>query len=189
MEIPNKLIQLSKDFAASQAEEFGVPSVFHLDLSYRKGQWLAEKLNANREIVAIGTYLMDCMLGVAFKEGRAAEHVKMSKIKAEELIDGFSITKDYKDNILACVSEHHGKEKFYSLESEICCNADCYRFASVEGFVGGIHHGREMDITDLLNLYRDKANEKWKALSLDICKADLKNDYQAIKQLINQFLP
>jgi len=187
MKIPPKLIQASKKFAVSQAEEFQVPSIFHVNLSYEKGQWLAEKLKANKEIVAIGTYLMDCMLGIAFDKGKMSEHSEMSRKKAEEIITPFSLDKADKDNILACVLEHHGKKKFHSIESEICCNADCYRFASIEGFIGGIHNGRKMDIKPLLELYENKADEKWNVLSLDFCKNDLKNEYKAIKKLIGEY--
>jgi len=40
---------------------------------------LAEKLGADKVVVAIGAYLIDCMLGVAFSEGRKEEHVEMSR--------------------------------------------------------------------------------------------------------------
>ncbi len=182
-----KLIQVSRDFAIAQVEEFSVPSSWHLNLSFQKGQFLAERLGADKNIVAVGTYLMDCMLGIAIQQGRIQDHVSMSKDKAQEILAEFSLTKEETTNILACVSEHHGTDNFYSLESEICCNADCYRFASVAGFIGGIYHSRKMPLNDLLVLYAKKADEKWQALSIDSCRKELKSEYDAIKNLINNY--
>ena len=182
-----KILEISKEFAVSQAEEYGLPSLFHLELSYKKGQWLAEELGADKDIVAIGTYLMDCMLGVAFSEGKKEEHVEMSKKKAQEIFSDFDLDKEVLENILTCVSQHHGNVEFSSLESEICCNADCFRFASVDGFIGGIHRGRKMKLSLLLGLYGAKADEKWNALTLDICKTELKIQYDSIKQLISNY--
>jgi len=181
----NKLIKQSQDFASSEAKKYGVPTQFHINLAYQVGQRLATDLKADSNIVAVGTYLMDCMLGVAFKKGRLKDHIAMSAEKAQEFLSQYpDLSNPVKENIVACVSEHHGVKKFSSLESEICCNADCYRFASVAGFVGGVHHGREMDLADLLALYKSKADEKWHALSLDICKQELEPQYKAIQKLI-----
>jgi len=132
--------------------------------------------------------LMDCMLGTAYKEARMPDHISMSAKKAGAMLSEYSdISDEVKENIVSCVREHHGFKKFSSLEAEICCNADCYRFSSIRGFIGGIHHGREMQLKDLLNLYKDKSDEKWNALSLDICKKELEPEYKAIQKLISAY--
>lgn len=188
MNILENLLEKSKNFALLEAERTKVPSPFHVTYTYEVGQKLAIKLGANTQIVAIGTYLMDCMLGQAFTQGKQAEHVAMSAEKTSEILSKISdIDRSTKSNILACVTEHHGVEQFSTLESEICCNADCYKFASIEGFIGGIHHGRIMPITDLLKLYEIKATEKWQALTLPICKQELEPQYQTISNLIKKF--
>jgi hypothetical protein len=182
------LIQESKELAISEAEKYGLPSPFHVNLSYEVGQRLAKELNADAKIVAVGTYLMDCMLGQAFKEGRQVEHVAMSAEKAKKMFGSYpDIDQSAQENIVACILEHHGVKNFTTLESEICCDADCYRFASVEGFIGGIHNGRKMELKALLDLYNAKADEKWNALSLEICKKELEPQYKAIKNLISNY--
>src|SRR5690606_22566221 len=109
--------------------------------------------------------------------------------KAKEILGSFEdVSEDEKQDILHCVLEHHKVEKFYSLESEICCNADCYRFASVKGFIGGIHDSRNMPIDEIIELYRSKANEKWDNITLDTVRRELKQEYNAIKQLLDQTL-
>ena len=104
-------------FSTNQSELYGVPSLFQLNLSKEKGQLLAQELKANKEIVLLGTLLMDCMLGPTFKAGKMQEHVSMSISKADELLSKDSeITRDKKINILKCVEQHHGTDKFFSLE-------------------------------------------------------------------------
>jgi hypothetical protein len=125
------------------------------------------------------------MLGYAQSQGKLAEHAVMGAEKATELMDQFrNISDEVQRNVLACIREHHGVPRFSILEAEICCNADCYRFASVEGFVGGVHNSRKMEVPALVALYSAKADEKWSALSLDFCKEELRPQYAAIKKLV-----
>lgn len=186
--ITQKLITSIKEFVYSDVEKYNVPSKFQVDFATEKGQWLAEKLSANKDIILLGTLLMDCKLGQAYKEGRIKDHIEMSKQKADELLSADNeITDKEKEIILACVRQHHGADKFLSPEAEICCNADCYRFASVKGVLGGIKASRDMPLDDIVKLYLEKADEKWSALSLDLCKKELEPEYQAIKTLLSNY--
>lgn len=186
--IKNKLIDSVKEFAYKEIETYGAPSKFQVDFTNEKGQLLSEKLNANKNIVLLGTLLMDCKLGRAYKEGRLQDHIEMSKQKADEILSSDKdITNEEKLNILNFISQHHGSDKFNSLESEICCNADCYKFASIKGVIGGIKNLRDMPLDDLVKLFINKADEKWNALSLEICKSELKTEYEAIKNFLMNY--
>lgn len=178
--ITKEIINQTKAFAYSQAKNSSAPSIFHIDLTNEKGQELAEVLGADKDIVLMGTLLMDCMLGVAMQERRIKDHIQMGEEKARDFLSQFSgFNNAEKENILYCIKQHHGAEKFYSIEAEICCNADCYRFASVKGVIGGMKYSREMPLEELVNLYSQKADEKWNALSLDICKKRIRAAIQS----------
>jgi len=168
-----------------EVEKTGMPLKLHVDLACEVGKRLAKELGANTDIVEAGTLLMDCLIGKAIKEGRLSEHVQMSLDKANELIEQSSLSDAEKENIRHCISEHHGSEKFYSLESEICCNADCYRFTSVKGFSYAMRYLREMLFNDLIKLLRNKVDEKWSVLSLDICKKELESQHQVLNNLLS----
>jgi len=186
--ITPRAIQTIKDFVYSQIEQYKAPSLFHLDFANEKGQLLADNLKANKDIVLMGTMLMDCMLGEAMKNEKPLEHIEMSAKKTEELLLKIpELNKSERKNIVACVSQHHGAEKFYSLEAEICCNADCYRFASIKGALGGMITGRKMEMSDLVALYSKKADEKWNTLTIEICKVELEPQYQILKQMFKQY--
>lgn len=186
--ISQTTIKTIKEFVSSQIEQYEVPSSFLLDYANEKGQSLAQELKANKDIVLLGTLLMDCMLGVAVKEGNLPEHIEMSAKKAEELLSNIpELDKSERENVVACVRQHHGATKFFSLEAEMCCNADCYRFVSVKGALGGMVFGRGMELGELVALYSKKADEKWNALTLDICKKELEPQYKAIKEFLGDF--
>ena len=186
--IPKQLIKKAEQLAYSQAKKYQSPTISHIDLSNEKGQKLAKLLKVNKDIVLVGTMLMDCMLGVALKKGKRKDHAKMSEKAAKELLSQLpKLDKSIKENILYCIKQHHGAKKFYSLEAEICCNADCYRFISIKGVIAGIKHGRDMSLREVVDLYLEKADEKWDALSLDICKKELRPQYKIIKKFLKQY--
>ncbi|QQS39409.1 hypothetical protein IPM62_02235 [Candidatus Woesebacteria bacterium] len=186
--ITKTLIKKVEKIVYEDIEKYGAPSKFQVDYTNEKGQWLANKLGADKKIVLLGTLLMDSKLGQAYKEGRLKDHIEMSRKLADEFLSVSSeITDTEKENILHCVLQHHGVKKFYSLEAEICCNADCYKFASVKGVIGSIKNLRDMPLEDLVKLFIEKAEEKWNALSLGICRKELKPQYEAIVNLLKAY--
>ena len=131
---------------------------------------------------------MDSGLGEAFSKGNLAEHLKIGVAKTKQFLDSFpELSQQEKEKIVACVSEHHGASQFSCLESEICCNTDCYRFTSVQGVLGGMVMGLKMELNDLVQLYLQKAEEKWQILSLDMCKKELEPQYKAIKTFLSNY--
>ena len=182
------VIAKAQEFAYAQSKEYQLPSLFHVDYANEVGQRLATQLHANAEIVLLGTLFMDCMLGPARKEGKQSEHALMSAQEAKKFLTQFhNFSEKDKENVYYCALQHHGGTSFYSLEAEICCNVDCYRFASVKGAIGGMINGHSINLDELIALYRQKADEKWNALTLEICKKELKPQYQAIKEFLNQY--
>lgn len=179
-------IEKIKEFAYSEQERTGMPLKQHIDLSCEKAKELTDKLNADVDIVTAGTLLMDCVIGTAIQEGRITEHVQMCLNKTNEFLDSVELLEDVKENIRHCVSEHHGVDKFYSLESEICCNADCYRFASTKGFFYTVRFLRDMPVDEFIKLLRNKFNEKREALTLDVCKNELKDELITIDDFIKK---
>lgn len=178
-------LQQAKKLAYDEVERTGMPLKLHVDLACEVAKRLAKELGANADIVEVGTLLMDCMIGEAIKEGKLSEHVQMSLDKANELLEKSSLSNEEKENVRHCITEHHGVSKFYSLESEICANADCYRFTSTQGFAYAMRYLREMPFEDLLKLLRNKVNEKWGVLSLDICKNELEGQHQTLDDLLS----
>ncbi|MFA7301167.1 MAG: hypothetical protein WC069_02570 [Candidatus Shapirobacteria bacterium] len=179
--ITQNLISKIQEFAKIDG-----PMETHQLIANETGQRLAEKLSANNNIVLLGTLLMDCIIGIAIKENRLSDHVQMCFDKTKEILDLDSeITPEEKENVLACVKEHHGVQKFYSIESEIVCNSDCYRFASVKGMFYTLRYFRSMPDIDFITLIKTKFNEKKNCVSLDIVKEELNDQFIAIENYLN----
>lgn len=182
-------LKQARKLAYDEIKKTGMPLKLHVDLTATVGRRLSKELGANADIVEAGTLLMDCLIGQAIKKDQLEKHIQMSLDKANELLEQSTLSNNDKENIRHCILEHHGAEKFYSLESEICCNADCYRFISIDGFVFAIRYLRDMPFKDLIELLTKKADEKWNFLSLDITKKELTSQYQAIMKILNGLSP
>jgi len=186
--IPAALLEKARKIAYDEATEYRSPAIAHLDLANAQGQRLAKRSGAREDIVLLGTLLMDCMLGRALAANAREKHIDMSAGRTQELISEFpEVTEGEKQNVLSCVREHHGAPKFSTLEAEVCCNADCYRFASVAGILAGVRGLRDMERDELVKLCSDKADEKWNALTLAVCKRELEPQYRAIKEFLANY--
>lgn len=180
--ISEEAIQKVKVFAFSQ----GDPKPEHLEVSFLAGQKISDFLGADKNVVALGTLLMDCMIGEALRQNRLQDHVFMSHKRAKEVLDELpEISLNEKEKVLNSVLQHHGAEKFASLESEIVSNADCYRFLSLSGFISGMRIFNSMGYKEMISFFSGKVLEKESILSLDFCKDDLKEQIRIIKDIFS----
>jgi hypothetical protein len=182
------IIDKAKELAVDEINKYGVPKMEHFVLANEKGQQLAEQLEANKDIVLLGTMLMDLKIGQCMKEGRLSEHVQDSSLVAQEFLKQFDLDSENIKKIISCIESHHGLDDYYCLEAEICANSDCYRFLSPEGFFHGvlIFGNRLSDFNNALTQLENKVEEKHKIISLDICKRETEANYLDFKKLIKE---
>lgn len=180
------IVEEARKVALAEIEKFGIPIMIHFEISEKKALELAERFEIDRQIVHLGVILMDLKLGQASKEGKLAEHVKMSSEAAKKFLDMFDLDEEMKKKIINCVEAHHGQVPFICKEAEICANADCYRFIHPRGFFAYLTIlGRRFDnFKDCLGQTEKKMDEKHGILSLDICKKELDETYRVFKQFI-----
>lgn len=184
-----ELVKVSYEYNESELEknksEIGVLD----DLALKKGVELAKKYNANETIIRIAMNFMDSKLPEASKEGVPKEHIarglKVCQEYLEKLVDA---SDEDKENILACVREHHGAEKYSSIEAEICANADCYKFMSPRGIMAYAsvlarrHNNLDMEWDKL----ESKMDEKSRIVSMEEIKEELEPTYQIFKEMLNK---
>lgn len=172
--------------AREEIATYGLPTLRHYELSLMKGFELAEKLNADVNLVQAGVALMDIKLGQAAKEGHQPEHVKYCVEYAEKLLKDLGVDEPYYSNLINCVAAHHGAIPFTSLESEIVANADCYRFIHPRGVMSFhatvVKRGNEHDAA--LKAVEAKLDEKYSILSLDVAKEELLGYYKMFKDIL-----
>ncbi|HAT74258.1 MAG: hypothetical protein US30_C0012G0055 [Candidatus Moranbacteria bacterium GW2011_GWF2_36_839] len=180
------IIKESKNYALSEIDRYGSPTLVHFGISEQKAIALAKKLGADEMIVRIGVTLMDLKLGQALKENRLQDHVSMSIDASEIFLKKFNLDKKARNKIINCIEAHHKQVAFNCLEAEICANADCYRFIHPRGFFAYLTllGKRYESFDECLNQAEAKLDEKNSILSLDICKKELNNYYTTLKDFI-----
>ena len=183
-----EIIEKAREYALKEIELNKSPSMPHFDLSNQKGQEFAEKLNADKDLVMIGTILMDVKLGECIKEGKIPEHIDRSAKATEEFLNQSDLDNETKNKIINCVEAHHGTKEYICKEAEICANADSYRFIHPKGVLNylTILGKRFDDLNECLDQLEKKMEEKHNVLSLDLAKQELEPYYQQFKELIKK---
>jgi len=180
------IIQKAEEFALSEIKKYGLPSKINYETSNKKGLELSKMFKVNSEIVQIGTRLMDIKLGEALNQGKTKEHIKIGSEATRKFLSKFKVADEIKEKIVNCVEGHHGTKKWICKEAEICANADCYRFLLVRNWLIFLNSLKSEGTTfeDSLKFAEEKAEEKWKIISLEICKKELEPHYRLIKEII-----
>ena len=159
------------------------------EIAWNAGIRLAKEYGANENIVKIALAMMDSKLPEASHLGKPKEHILMSSDATKEMLkDADCLTESEKENIIRCVEEHHGVEKFYSIESEVVANADCYKFVSPKGilYYSSMLGRRFHDFKKELDQLEFKLNEKHNTISLDLVKEELETYYELFQKSIDE---
>lgn len=111
-----------------------------------------------------------------------------SRVTKEMLKDFAFLDEKTKENIIKCVEEHHGVENFFSIESEIVANADCYKFIHPKGllYYSSMLGRKFHDFNKELEQLNFKLNEKHNTISLPLVKEELEPYYNFFQKSINE---
>lgn len=182
-----ELIKYADKFNRDELKKYNYDLEPMYDIAVTEGKRLAKLYNVDEDIVLIALALIDAKLPEAVMLGTPKEHIQMG-IEAAKIIlsEVIGMSDEIKENILKCIEEHHGKEKYYSKESEIVANADCYKFLSPKGIMTYISIlGRRLnDFEKEWDQLEMKMDEKFQHLSLDIAKEELTDCYLNFKEYL-----
>ncbi|MBI2573396.1 hypothetical protein HYV86_06030 [Candidatus Woesearchaeota archaeon] len=180
------IVEDARVYAVLEIEKTGLPNITHFEISEKKAIQLAKVLKADEKIVQIGVYFMDLKLGQAMKENRLTDHIPMAVTAAQEFFKVHKISKPNQEKIINCIQAHHKEIPFTCIEAEICANADCYRFIHPKGFFAylTILGKRYSNLNECLEQAERKMDEKYKTLSLPLCKKELAPYYKNLKQYL-----
>lgn len=183
-------IELAKEYAYSEIETYGLPDSYNLELSYNKWLELAEKLWADATIVALGTLFMDSKLWACFHAGTLSEHRQQGVETWIQFANEQNLNATIIKKVTECILEHHGSIKYASLESEICANADCYRFCSpkwVLRYIQRVMDHHKVSFDDSIKQVQSKYEEKKNILSLPLCRQELSPYLESFDSIFNGF--
>lgn len=186
MSIEELIIKTDK-FNRQEIQKYNPDMEFLHDICLKAGIRLAKEYGANENIVKIALSMMDSKLPEALHLGKPKEHILMSSNATKELLKNLEFLSEYdKKNIVKCVEEHHGVEKYFSIESEVCANADCYTFVHPKGvlFYSSMLGRRFHDFNKELDQLEFKLNEKHSTISLPLVKDELESYYEFFQKAI-----
>lgn len=176
-------------FNREEIQKYNPDMEFLHDICLKAGIRLAKEYGADENIVKIALSMMDSKLPEASYLGKPKEHISMSSDVTKELLKDIDFLSEHdKENIIKCVEEHHGVEKYFSIESEVCANADCYKFVHPKGvlFYSSMLGRRFHDFNKELDQLEFKLNEKYNAISLPLVKDELESYYEFFQKAINE---
>lgn len=183
------LIKKCDDFNRLEIQKYNPDMKFLYELSLDMGIKLAEIYKADVNIVKIAIAMMDSKLPEASYLKTPKKHIEMSSNATKEILSDIDcLNEDIKENIIKCVEEHHGTKEFFSIESEVVANADCYKFVHPKGFLyySSMLGRRFHDFDKELEQLDFKLNEKHNTISLDIVKEELEPYYQFFQKAIDE---
>lgn len=185
--ITKEIFLKAREYALVEAKRTGFPSRVSFDLSINIGLELAEKLEADKDIVLLGVYLMSLKLGEAILQKRNSERASMSAVAAKAFLEEEGLDSHNVGKVIACILSHNGAEKYSSIEAEIVANSDFYRFIHPRGFFNSFLIANRIignDFDKCLDYVESKMEEKYQTISLEEVKVELEPYYQTFKKYI-----
>ncbi len=179
--IANELDQ----YAIAEIMKYGMPTLDNYNDVVSVAIELGKKLNANVDVIKLASRFLDIKLGEANQQKKIAEHVTMALGFAKEFLTSYPLEEDLKQKIFYCITEHHAK-KFSCIESEICANADCYKFLVPKKILRMFYNWKQRgyNFEEIFMLAEEKVDERWNSLTLDICKKELEPSYKKIVEFL-----
>ena len=184
-----ELVIKADNFIREEIKKYNPDMQFLYELSLNAGIKLAKEYDADENIVRIALAMMDSKLPEASHLGKPKQHIAMSSDATKEILKDIDfLDENAKENIIKCVEEHHGVEKFFSIESEVVANADCYKFVHPKGvlYYSSMLGRRFHDFNKELEQLDFKLNEKHNTISLPLVKEELEPYYDFFQKSINE---
>lgn len=113
----------------------------------------------------------------------------MSSGIAKDFLKKFNLSNNDKEKIINSIEAHHGGLEHNCIESEIVKNADNFRFLDPMGLLISVYWTKENNgrsLSEWIKLAKEKVEEKYKLVTLDICKKEAEENYRIIKEFLNR---
>ncbi len=180
-DIVNDLDQL----AVVEIMNYGIPTLDDYNDVANVSIELGKKLGANLSVIKLGSRFLDIKLGEANKEKKTSEHITKALGFAKDFLGNYPLEEDVKQKVFTCITEHHDK-KFSCIESEICANANCYKFLVPKKILKMFYNWRQRgyNFEEIFLIAEEKVDQKWNSLTLDICKKELQDSYNSINAFL-----
>ncbi len=181
-----KIKQIVEEACQKETNHFGYSIWSHHILSVIEyAKILAEKFNADAEIVEIAALLHD-YAGIKDYKFYDEHHIHSSN-EAERILQDFNYPQDRIEQIKHCILTHRGSRNFFkeTIEAEILASADSMaHFANVNSLLYLVFVERKMSLDEGTEWILNKLERSWKKLMPE-AREIIKAKYEAIKEVLS----
>lgn len=184
-----ELIQSISDIVEEQSKKetnvFGYEGwTYHVTIVVKYAKLLAERLDADKEIVEISAFLHDY---ASVKDSSMyKEHHIYGAIEAEKILRGFNYPEERINKIKDCIIQHRGSVPLERTTKESICLASADAMAHIDQVPSLLHlvyYKRKMDVTEGANWVSEKIERSWNKLCPE-AKEIIKNKYESAKIIL-----
>ena len=154
----------------------------HVKYVYEESIKLAEKYNANVEIVALGALLHDIALIKKIGE-RKDHHIVGAKI-AKEILNKFDYDSNNVEKVVGCVYNHRSSKNASNIEELCVADADILaHFDSIPMLFNSAFNRCNIELKNVRSYMAEVFEKDYDDLS-DRTKKDFKGKYELIKKIV-----
>ena len=154
----------------------------HIKYVYKEAIGLAQKYDANEEVVRIGALLHD--IALIEKVGTRAEHHVKGKDLAEKLLKDFDCPQDILDKVLGCILHHRSSKNAENIEEICVADADVLaHFDNISIVYDVMYTLRHLQLAEVRKEVKEYIAKDFDDLSSKT-QADFKERYEVIRSVI-----
>ncbi len=183
------IIEQVEEYVKNQIEEYKNNSEDHYDFwnehikyVYNESLDLADKYNADKEIVALGSLLHD--IALINKVGdRKDHHINGEKI-AREVLDNLKYDEAKKERVLKCVYNHRSSKNATSIEELCVSDADILaHFDNIPMLFNSAYNRNNVNLNEVREWMKNAFEKDYNDLS-DRTKELFKDRYELICEIV-----
>ena len=185
----NDIIVEVEKYVKKQIEEYKNNSEDHYDFwnehikyVYKESLLLADKSNANKEIVALGALLHD--IALINKVGDRKDHHINGEIIARKVLTNLGYDESKKERVLKCVYNHRSANNATSIEELCIADADILaHFDNIPMLFNSAYNRNHINLNEVREWMKNTFEKDYNDLS-DKTKEAFKDKYKTIYNIV-----
>lgn len=179
--IKKDIINLSEEYKNNSIDNYDFWNE-HVKYVHEEAIELANRYNADLEIVSLGALLHD--IALIKKVGTREKHHVNGKIIAQEILNNYNYPKDKMERVLGCVYNHRSSKNATNTEELCVADADILaHFDNIPMLFNSAFNRNNIELSEVRNWMKECFEKDYNDLS-DRTKKRFKERYELILEII-----
>lgn len=179
--IKKHIINLSEEYKNNSIDNYDFWKE-HVKYVYAEAIELANKYNADLEIVSLGSLLHD--IALIKKVGDRKDHNINGKILALEILKEYNYPKEKLDRVLGCIYNHRSSKNATNIEELCVCDADILaHFDNIPMLFNSAFNRNNIKLNEVRSWLKESFEKDFNDLS-DKTKEIFKDKYKEICKIV-----